>query len=165
MLESLFESEKKEKILFFLYSHEEGYAREIARTFRFNLNTVQNQLQKLERHGILYSRIQGKVRIFKFNPRYPFKKELEALLKKAMMHLPEHEVRKYYWPRIQLKRVEKPSEEHTLYEGVSFALSNPWEKNRLDRFMTSQKTSQKKAQIKNAVEEKERVRSDFSRKK
>jgi len=98
MLEALFESEKKEKILFFLYAHGESYAREIARTFQFNLNTVQNQLLNLEEHGILYSRITGRVRLFGFNPRYPFKKELEALLKKAMMYLPEAEVRKYYLP-------------------------------------------------------------------
>jgi predicted ArsR family transcriptional regulator len=98
MLEALFESEKKEKILFFLYSHGESYAREIARAFRFNVNTVQNQLSNLEEHGILYSRITGRVRLFGFNPRYPFKKELEALLKKAMMYLPEDEVRRYYFP-------------------------------------------------------------------
>jgi DNA-binding transcriptional ArsR family regulator len=108
MLEPLLESEKKEKILFFLYSHEEGYAREVARKFQFNLNTVQNQLSNLEDHGVLYSRLKGRVRLFGFNPRYPFKKELEALLKKAMMFLPENEVRKYYWPRLRPRRTGKP---------------------------------------------------------
>jgi DNA-binding transcriptional ArsR family regulator len=141
MLEPLFESEKKEKILFFLYSHGEGYAREIARTFRFNLNTVQNQLKKLESHGVLYSRLRGKVRIFSFNPRYPFKKELEALLKKAMMYLPENEVKRYYWPRLQPKKTGKPQPERSLQGRIYFALSNPWEKNQLNRFMPSQKKS------------------------
>jgi DNA-binding transcriptional ArsR family regulator len=108
MLEPLLESEKKEKILFFLYSHGEGYAREITRTFQFNLNTVQNQLLNLEDHGVLYSRLRGRVRLFGFNPRYPFKKELEALLKKAMMFLPENEVRKYYWPRLRPRKTGKP---------------------------------------------------------
>ncbi|MFC2161602.1 winged helix-turn-helix domain-containing protein [Acidobacteriota bacterium] len=108
MLEPLFESDKKEKILFFLYAHGQGYAREIARTFGFNLNTVQNQLIKLESHGVLYSQLKGKVRIFGFNPRYPFKKELEALLKKAMVFLPEDEVRKYYRPRLRPRRTGKP---------------------------------------------------------
>ena len=108
MLEPLFESDKKEKILFFLYSHGQGYAREIARAFGFNLNTVQNQLIKLESHGVLYSQLMGKVRIFGFNPRYPFRKELEALLKKAMEFLPEEEVRKYYRPRLRPRRTGKP---------------------------------------------------------
>ena len=143
MLEPLFESEKKEKILFFLYSHGEGYAREIARTFQFNLNTVQNQLKKLESHGVLYSRLRGKVRMFSFNPRYPLRDELEALLKKAMMYLPEDEVRTYYWPHIQPRRAERPPDEHTLQGKISFALSNPWEKSRLDRFSPSQKISKK----------------------
>jgi len=137
MLEALLESEKKEKILFFLYSHGEGYAREIARTFRFNLNTVQNQLQKLESHGILYSQLKGKVRIFRFNPRYPFKDELDALLKKAIMYLPEEEVRKYYWPQTQLRQEGRSHKEHTLQGGISFAFSNPWEKSQLDRFSPS----------------------------
>lgn len=143
MLEPLFESEKKEKVLFFIYSHGEGYAREIARTFRFNLNTVQNQLKKLENHGVLYSRLRGKVRIFSFNPNYPFKEELEAILKKAIMYLPEDEVKKYYWPRIQPRRTERSSEKQTLQGGISFALSNPWEKSRLDRFRQSKKTFKK----------------------
>lgn len=108
MLEPLFESDKKEKILFFLYSHGQGYAREIARTFGFNLNTVQNQLIKLESHGVLYSQLKGKVRLFGFNPRYPFRKELEELLKKAMVFLPEDEVRKYYRPRLRPRRTGKP---------------------------------------------------------
>jgi predicted ArsR family transcriptional regulator len=108
MLEPLLESVKKEKILFFLYSHGEGYAREIARTFKFNLNTVQNQLLNLESQGVLFSRLKGRVRLFALNPRYPFKKELEALLKKAMMFLPEDEVRKYYFPRLRPRRTGKP---------------------------------------------------------
>jgi len=57
----VFESDKKEKILFFLYCHGLDYAREIARTFEFNLNTVQNQLLKLESHGISAGRGSQKI--------------------------------------------------------------------------------------------------------
>jgi len=143
MLEPLLESEKKEKILFFLYSQGEGYAREIARAFRFNLNTVQNQLQKLENHGVLYSRLKGKMRIFSFDSRYPFRDELEALLKKAMMLLPEEDVRKFYGPPAHHRQAERSREEYSLRGRISFGLSNPWEKSRLDRFMPSQKISQR----------------------
>jgi len=143
MLEALLDSEKKEKILFFLYSHGEGYAREIARAFCFNLNTVQNQLQKLENQGILYSQLKGKMRIFSFNPRYPFKDELEALLKKAIMYISEEEVRKYYWPRIQPRQSGRSYEEHTYQGGISFAFANPWEECQLDRFRPSQIISKK----------------------
>lgn len=108
MLEALFGSDKKEKILFFLISHGEGYPREIARTLGFNLQTVQNHLLNLESGGVLYSRLKGKVRLFGLNPRYPFKKELESLLNKAMAFLPEEEVRRLYRPRLRPRRTGKP---------------------------------------------------------
>jgi len=108
MLEPLFESEKKEKILLYLYTHGEAYAREISNAFRFNLNTVQNQLFNLEKNGVLYSKLKGKVRLFGINPRYPFKKELAALLEKALKFIPEEEKDKYYKPRLRPRRTGKP---------------------------------------------------------
>ena len=108
MLEPLLESEKKEKILLFIITHVESYAREIAKVFGFNLNTVQNQLLNLERGGVLYSKVKGKVRLFGVNPRYPFKKELEALLRKVLTFVPEDERNKFYTPRLRPRRTGKP---------------------------------------------------------
>ena len=108
MLEPLFESEKKEKILLYLYTHGESYAREIARVFQYYINTVQNQLQNLERNGVLCSKLKGKVRLFNINPRYPFRKELEALLEKALTFISEEEKEKYYRPRLRPRRTGKP---------------------------------------------------------
>ena len=107
MLEPLFGSEKKEKILLYLYTHGESYAREIASAFRFHLNTVQNQLLTLESGGVLYSKLKGKVRLFGMNPRYPFKKELEALLEKVLKFIPEEEKEKFYKPRLRPRRTGK----------------------------------------------------------
>lgn len=108
MLEPLFESEKKEKILLYLYTHGEAYPMEIARAFGFYVNAVQNQLQKLEQGGILYSQLKGKVRLFGFNPRYPFKKELESLLNKVLQFVPDEEKEKFYLPRLRPRRTGKP---------------------------------------------------------
>lgn len=108
VLEPLLESEKKEKILLYLYTHGEAYAREIANTFQFYLNTVQNQLLNLEKGGVLYSKLKGKVRLFGINPRYPFKKELEALLEKTLTFIPEEEKEKFYKPRLRPRRTGKP---------------------------------------------------------
>jgi predicted transcriptional regulator len=107
MLEPLLNSEKKEKILLYLYTHGESYAREIARAFQFNLNSVQNQLLNLENGGILYSKHKGKVRLFGMNPRYPFKKELEALLDKVLTFVPEKEKETFYKPRLRPRRTGK----------------------------------------------------------
>lgn len=108
MLEALFESEKKEKILLYLYTHGEAYPMEMARAFGFYINAVQNQLQKLEQGGILYSRLKGKVRLFGFNPRYPFKKELESLLEKILQFVPNKEKERFYMPRLRPRRTGKP---------------------------------------------------------
>jgi DNA-binding transcriptional ArsR family regulator len=108
MLEPLFESEKKEKILLYLYTHGEAYPMEIARAFGFYVNAVQNQLHKLEQGGILYSRLKGKVRLFGFNPRYPFKKELESLLAKVLQFVPNGDKEKFYMPRLRPRRTGKP---------------------------------------------------------
>lgn len=108
MLEALFESPVKEKILLFIYSNGESYPREIAREYSYYINTVQYQLLKLEAGGLLYSKLKGKVRLFGFNPRYPFKKELEDLLEKALQFYPESEKTKHYMKRRRPRRTGKP---------------------------------------------------------
>lgn len=108
MLEPLFESECKEKILLYLFTYGESYPREIARALGRNVNAVQYQLLKLESGGVLYSKLKGRVRLFGFNPRYPFKKELEALLAKALEFVPAEERERLYAPRLRPRRTGKP---------------------------------------------------------
>jgi len=108
MFKSLFGSEKKGRILLYIYTNGEAYPTEIAKAFKFYLNAVQNQLLNMERDGILYSRLKGKVRLFGLNPRYPFKKELEALLEKALNFIPAEEKEKYFMPRLRPRRTRKP---------------------------------------------------------
>lgn len=108
MLEPLFESEIKEKILLYLYTNGESYPREIANAFKFYLNAVQNHLLNLESAGVLYSKLKGKVRLFGINPRYPFKKELEALLEKVLKFIPEKENEKFYMRRLRPRQTKKP---------------------------------------------------------
>jgi hypothetical protein len=62
----------------------------------------------LEQGGILYSRLKGKVRLFGFNPRYAFRKELESLLEKALEFVPDQDKEKYYRPRLRPRRTGKP---------------------------------------------------------
>lgn len=108
MLGPILGSAKKEKVLLYVYTHGEAYAREIARAYLFNLNTVQNQLLNLEKDEVLYSKLKGKVRLFGINPRYPFKKELEALLEKALTFMPKEEAERFYTPRLRPRRTGKP---------------------------------------------------------
>ena len=89
MLKPLFGTENSERILIFLLTRNEGYAREIAQLFDTNLYAIQRQLDKLESGGVLVSRTAGRTRLYQFNPRYPFLNELKQLLEKALSFYPQ----------------------------------------------------------------------------
>jgi DNA-binding transcriptional ArsR family regulator len=108
MLEGLFGNIIIEKIFFFLFTYGEGYPLGIARVFSVPVNRIQQQLRRLENNGILVSRLIGKVRLYSFNPRYPFLKELKALIEKSFEFLPEDEKNAYYRKRTRPRRAGKP---------------------------------------------------------
>ncbi len=108
MLELLLKSPVKAKILLYIHTHGESYAREMARDLGLYVRGVQYHLLKMEQDGILYSKLRGKVRLFGMNPRYPFKKDLEALLEKSLLFVSEDERAKLYKPRLRPRRSGKP---------------------------------------------------------
>lgn len=108
MLEGLFGNVIIEKILFFLYVYGEGYPLGMARVFGVPVNRIQQQLKRLELGGIVVSRLMGKVRLYTFNPRFPFLKELKALVAQAYEFVPEKEKDKYYRLRTRPRRAGKP---------------------------------------------------------
>jgi DNA-binding transcriptional ArsR family regulator len=108
MLESLFGNPTVEKVLLYLQNYDEGYASEIALTFSISLSVIQKQLKRLEEGGIVVSQKRGRTRIFLWNPRYPFLKELQMLLEKALTFMPDSEIKKYYRQRKRPRRSGKP---------------------------------------------------------
>ena len=88
MLEPILGSVNSERVLLFILAREEGYASEIAKFFDTDLYGIQRQLDKLESGGVLASRKAGRTRLYSFNPRCPFLKELVALLEKVMTFCP-----------------------------------------------------------------------------
>lgn len=89
MLEALLASTNCERVLIFLAAREEGYLREMSDFFETSPAPLLKQLVKLEAGGVLFSRLAGRTRLYGFNPRYPFLKELKALLDKALTFYPE----------------------------------------------------------------------------
>ena len=88
MLSALIGSVNKERALIYLTARERGYARQIARFYDAPLDPIQKALDGLERSGILVSRAVGSTREYEFNPRYPMRDELRALLDKALSLYP-----------------------------------------------------------------------------
>lgn len=108
MLESLFGSTNKERVLFFIYARSQGHAREMARFYACALTPVQRQLELLERGGILVSSLVGRTRLYTFNPRYPLLSEVTALIEKALTFYPEEERTRLQMERQRPRRAGKP---------------------------------------------------------
>ena len=94
MIEVLLGSKNAERVLIYIFTREEGYAREIASFYNTNVKPIQMQLDKFEKGGVLASRTVGRTRPYVFNPRYPFLNELQALLEKTISFYPEKEQEK-----------------------------------------------------------------------
>ena len=108
MLEPILGSLSCERVMIFILSRKEGYAREIARFFNTSLNPIQKQLEKLEVGGVLVSRKAGRTLLYSFNPRYPFLKELKSLLEKALSFYSNEEREKLVMSRRRPRRHGKP---------------------------------------------------------
>jgi len=108
MLEGLLGNPVIEKIFFTLFIYGEGYSLGMAKTFGEPVNRFQQQLRRLEDSGIIVSRLVGNVRLYTFNPRYPFLKELTMLIAKAYEFIPDDEKDKYYKKRTRPRRAGKP---------------------------------------------------------
>ena len=91
MIESLLGSKNAERVLIYIFAREEGYAREISGFYETDLKSIQMQLDKFEKSGVLASRTVGRTRPYVFNPRYPFLSQLKALLEKALSFYPVKE--------------------------------------------------------------------------
>jgi len=108
MLESILGSVSSERVLLFICARKEGYAREIARFYETDLAPIQKQLDKLELAGALASRTAGRTRLYSFNPRYAFLKELLPLLDKAISFLPPDDKERLVMVRRRPRRKGKP---------------------------------------------------------
>ena len=91
MIEVLLGSKNAERVLIYIFTREEGYAREVSSFYKTDLKSIQMQLDKFEKSGVLVSREVGRTRPYVFNPRYPFLNELKSLLEKALSFYPQEE--------------------------------------------------------------------------
>ena len=109
MLQPILGSVSAERVLIYLLTREDGYAREIARFFGTEPDSIQKQLVKLETGGVLVGREVGRTVVYEFNPRYAFLSELQKLLEKALSFYPEEEQERLTMGRRRPRRRGKPA--------------------------------------------------------
>ena len=61
---------------------EESFPRELARVLATSINGVQQAIKGLETDGIVTGRMAGRTRLFRLNPRYFAKEELQVYLRR-----------------------------------------------------------------------------------
>lgn len=91
MLEGLFGNATAANVLLFLAVNREAYAQELADRLGVALSTVQAQLRRLERSGVLAGTPRGRMRFYTFNPRFPFAADLTQMLQRAVDYMPASE--------------------------------------------------------------------------
>ena len=108
MLESVLGNSTIEKILFTLESYGQAYPSGLSKMFNISVNGIQQQLERLEKRRDHSGQVFGRTRLYQFNPRYPFLKELRALIQRAMEFLSEKEMQQYYRRRTRPRKKGKP---------------------------------------------------------
>jgi len=88
MLEYLFANKNVEKVLMYLCVHGKANATQLSRAFDSALDPIQKTLKKLEGGGLLASFLEGRTRVFQWNPRYPLLPEVQSLARRAYSFLP-----------------------------------------------------------------------------
>lgn len=126
LFHALFGNPNIEKILLFLLVNETCYAAQIRHCLGGALTPLQQALNRLEKGKIIVSHLEGKTRLFRFNPHYPFLRELQALLKQGYHHLRLHDQHNYYCSHE--KRLQKPPHKQKSAAQLQDPLTLLWER-------------------------------------
>lgn len=99
-LRALIGSTTRARVLIYLGVHKVTYPRELTINLKLPLFGVQTQLKNLMKGGVVKVEKDANRRMFSFDPAYPLRKELLALLKKALEGLPAKERAAYLKPKM-----------------------------------------------------------------
>ena len=85
MLQALFSSKARVKLLTHFFSHpeEQFYARHLARQIEAHYSAVWQELDNLERIGLLVSERDANVKYYRLNPDFPIYDELKRIIMKT----------------------------------------------------------------------------------
>lgn len=108
MLEDIFGNKSTEKVLLHVYHYGESHASGIAKDFNVALNPILQQLNKLEKSGVLVSKVVGRSRLYSFNLKSPFTKPIKDLIFIVYDSIPMSEKEKLFATRRRPRRKGKP---------------------------------------------------------
>lgn len=83
-MKSLFGSFSRERILTFIAARGQGYASQIIKFWNCPDRPIKREINRLESDGVLVAQSYGRTIIYKMNPRFYLRKELNSLLLKII---------------------------------------------------------------------------------
>ena len=108
VLADLFGSRASEAVLLHLFHHGETYGRAASKDFEVSLDSVQRQLDRFERTGLMVCRRQGRTLVYTWNPKSRMAKRMEDLVAVAYEGLSAKAREAVFSERRQPRPKDKP---------------------------------------------------------
>lgn len=108
MLESIFGNKTASWIFLSLFHYGELHASIMAQLGGISLTAVLNQLNRLEKGGLLVSKSIGRSRVYSFNPKSPYKRPLKKILEITYDSMSLKEKQRLFKKRLRPRRKGKP---------------------------------------------------------
>lgn len=96
------------RLLLYLFHHGEAYATGAANDLGIPLSAVQRQLQKLETVGFLTSKLAGRTRLYRIDPKSPSARKLQEFIGVFYEGMPLAERQRMFSTRRRPRRSGKP---------------------------------------------------------
>jgi predicted ArsR family transcriptional regulator len=106
-LETLF-GRTAARLLLYLFHHGEAYATGAANDLSIPLSAVQRQIQKLETAGFLTSKLAGRTRLYRIDPKSPSPRKLKEFIGLFYEGMPLSERERMFATRRRPRRSGKP---------------------------------------------------------
>lgn len=108
ILQDLFGGKAAEAVLLALYHQGEVYGRAVSRDFNVSVDSIQKQLDRFERSGVLVCKRQGRTLVYSWNPKSRAAKRLRDLVGVAYESLSLELKQKVFAERREPRAKDKP---------------------------------------------------------
>jgi len=99
MIEDIFGNKNAERVLLHVFHYGEIHAAGVANDYGCSISPIQNQLERFEGAGILVSKLMGRSRVYRFNPKSPYLVPVKKIIEIAYESIPLPEREKIFGTR------------------------------------------------------------------